>query len=275
VSLIRKLAIIIVTMASMSVGHADLVWSIDLHDPAGVVGPSRILFINGTLTNSLSSTENLGVIGGFVGVPPGFDYEVGGFASIPNGYLSRWGSDGAFAPQFEGVNLAPGMSFDFEFMRFTPDASVAPGNSYSTWLQFQLFEASSSRPMIGTSFDSVSWTVVNEQVVGIDIKPGKDPNNIKASSRQKIFVAILTAGSFNALDVNFETVAFGPNGATELRGRAKVKDVDRDGDMDLLLRFDTQDTGIACGDTEATLTGMTFGGEAIAGTDTIVTTNCP
>jgi len=44
--------------------------------------------------------------------------------------------------------------------------------------------------------------------------------------------------------------------------------------VDLLLHFNTQDTGIQCGDTAATLTGMTFAGEAITGTDAIVTTNC-
>lgn len=264
-------------MAGVSVAQADLVWSIDLHAPTGVVGPSRTLFMNGTLTNLPASTENLGVIGGPAGVPAGFDYEVGGFASTPTGYLFNWEPDGAgsFIKQIEGVNLAPGMSFDFEFARLMPSTSVAPGDSYAASLQLQLFAAPRPGPMIDSSSDSISWTVVNEQVVGIDVTPGKDPNNIKPPSRQRIVVAILTAGSFNAVDVNFETVAFGPNGATESRGRAQVKDVDRDGDMDLLLHFDTRDTGIACGDTEATLTGMTFNGEAISGTDSIVTTNCP
>jgi hypothetical protein len=129
----------------------------------------------------------------------------------------------------------------------------------------------------GGSWDytlSFHVTSVTEPVT-IDIKPGKTPNRINPASRQKIAVAILYTESFDATQVNWETVEFGPDGATEFHGRSRVKDVDRDGDMDLLLHFDTQDTGIACGDTEATLTGETFSGDAIAGTDTIVTMNCP
>jgi hypothetical protein len=44
--------------------------------------------------------------------------------------------------------------------------------------------------------------------------------------------------------------------------------------MDMVLHFDTQYTGIACGDIEATLTGETFDGQAISGTDAVVTVKC-
>jgi hypothetical protein len=50
--------------------------------------------------------------------------------------------------------------------------------------------------------------------------------------------------------------------------------IDTDGEMDMVLHFDTQDTGIACGDTEATLTGETFANRLISGADPIVTVNC-
>ena len=53
-----------------------------------------------------------------------------------------------------------------------------------------------------------------------------------------------------------------------------MKDVDDDGDMDLLLHFNTQESGIACGDSEATLTGELFSGEPISDTDAIKTVNC-
>ena len=48
-----------------------------------------------------------------------------------------------------------------------------------------------------------------------------------------------------------------------------------DGDLDLMLHFSVVETGIMCGDTEVTLTGETSGGEAIAGSNSIRTVECP
>ncbi|MCH7622283.1 MAG: hypothetical protein IH870_10335 [Chloroflexi bacterium] len=51
-------------------------------------------------------------------------------------------------------------------------------------------------------------------------------------------------------------------------------DYDGDGDLDLILHFNTEDTDIQCGDTEASLTGETFIGQPILGTDAIQTVGC-
>jgi probable HAF family extracellular repeat protein len=110
--------------------------------------------------------------------------------------------------------------------------------------------------------------------VRIDIKPGSKKTRINLRSKGNIPVAILSTESFDATQVDWETVTFGPDGATESHGRSHVEDVDRDGDMDVLLHFDTQDTGIQCGDTEVTLTGETFDGQSFTGSDAIETVNC-
>lgn len=108
----------------------------------------------------------------------------------------------------------------------------------------------------------------------IDIKPGSYPNSINLSSKGEIPVAILTTDTFEATQVNWASTLFGPNGAIESHGRAHVRDVDEDGDMDMVFHFNNQDTGIQCGDTEATLTGETFGGQAFVGTDAIKVVKC-
>ena len=69
-------------------------------------------------------------------------------------------------------------------------------------------------------------------------------------------------------------MAFGPSGAVNGQRSIGIEDVDGDGDLDLVLHFLTQETGIACGDTEASLSGTTFDGSAIQGSDSIKTVGC-
>jgi WD40 repeat protein len=111
--------------------------------------------------------------------------------------------------------------------------------------------------------------------VEIDIKPWSDPNGINLKSKGVIPVAILTTDDFDATTVNPLSVEFGPGGATEAHGKEHIEDVDIDGDLDLLLHFRTQETGIECGDSEAVLTGETFDGQTIIeGVDYVNTITC-
>jgi hypothetical protein len=123
---------------------------------------------------------------------------------------------------------------------------------------------------IGIFFDSFSIALQ----VAIDIKPGEFPNSINPRSQGVIPVAILTTDTFDATTVDPLSITFGPNGAIEAHGRGHIEDVDGDGDDDVVLHFRTQETGIQCGDTSASLTGETFSGQAIQGSDSIVTVAC-
>jgi hypothetical protein len=113
--------------------------------------------------------------------------------------------------------------------------------------------------------------------VVIDIKPGSDTNPINCRSSTGIIpVAILATDLFDATRVDHTTVRFGPDEAMEVHQNPHgpirhEEDVDGDGDLDLLFHFRFSETGIQCGDTEATLTGTTYDGQAFSGTDHIRT----
>ena len=110
--------------------------------------------------------------------------------------------------------------------------------------------------------------------VTIDIIPRKAANRVNVNKKGSIRVAILSDAGFDASTVDTATVAFGTSGAGVVHVGGHIDDVNSDGFNDLLLHFKTPDTGIACGDTSASLTGTTFGGQAIQGTDSLVAFPC-
>jgi len=113
--------------------------------------------------------------------------------------------------------------------------------------------------------------------VDVDIKPGGDPNSINLNSGWVIPVAVLTTGDFDATTVDPSTVCFGDAEApaerdcSEKHATGHIEDVDADGDQDMLLHYETAQTGVDPGDTQACLTGETLDGTAIEGCDTIRT----
>jgi hypothetical protein len=119
----------------------------------------------------------------------------------------------------------------------------------------------------------VTYAAACCQCPHIDIKPGSDPNSINLRSQGVIAVALLThPDGFNAvLFADPATITFGPNHATPVHPGGHIEDVDNDGDMDRLFHFNTQETGIQPGDTEATLYGTTFGGSNFQASDDIRT----
>jgi hypothetical protein len=115
-------------------------------------------------------------------------------------------------------------------------------------------------------------------VVPIDIMPNDAGNNINlvAGPGAGFNVAILSVGEFfdAPSQIDALTLKFGPRQAN-IWGIPRVRDSNGDGVDDLVVRFLTQQTGIACGDTSASLSGRTVNSQSISGLDAVNTFNCP
>lgn len=122
----------------------------------------------------------------------------------------------------------------------------------------------------GNSATATQTVTVKPLPISIDIKPGSFPNSINPNSKGVIPVAILTTSNFDTSTVDASTVKFGSAQAV----KSSIEDVDNDGDLDMILHFNTETTGIACGQTSAILTGQTLDGIPIEGSDSIKTASC-
>jgi len=204
------------------------------------------------------------------------------------------------APSITGVIIEPDPASTDSTLEATPQGWYdADGDTEGYQWQWQKYNTDTSTwedipGATGNTFDSSNF-ILNDQIkvictpddgtdtgdpveatisisilsydAGIDVKPGSDENPINLKSKGVIPVAIYTTEGFDATTVDIETVKFGPNEAPPVH--FAYEDIDDDGDIDLILHFRTQATGIAEDDTEVTLTGVTDSGTAFTGTDVI------
>jgi len=130
-------------------------------------------------------------------------------------------------------------------------------------------------------FDLDAVAVLNQRlIVTMDVKPADPDNNIDPDSTEVIPVAVLSSSvadgdaiDFDATQIDPSTLLFGYTEATNVSTPVN-SDVDGDGNTDMTVGFNTQDTGILCEDTETVLLGETLGGEVFSATDFITTSEC-
>ncbi len=125
---------------------------------------------------------------------------------------------------------------------------------------------------VGAAYAFDLSALVQPLEVAIDLKPGNRRNVINPAKKGRFWVAILSGEAFDALQVDPGTVTLGSGAAKP--DRFRIKDVNRDRLPDLMLRFRTPDVGLQCGDTEVELTGETYAGAIVIGTDAVKTVGC-
>ena len=151
-------------------------------------------------------------------------------------------------------------------------------NSGFTHLGFRLHDPSwsglASQGQVFFTRSSLDVSVLPELSADIDIRPGTGSNPFNPKSNGVISVAILTTSQFNATQVNASTVRFGATGTEAASVHTVLTDVDRDGDIDMVVHVRSQETRIRCGASSAVLKGQTFSGEAFRGQGGVRTVGC-
>lgn len=149
--------------------------------------------------------------------------------------------------------------------------------------EFAFVGVKSRRGIVAVRMDTVGGAAQNEGLVDvasadvfrirIDVKPGNAQNPVNCKSRGKTKVAILSEPGFLAPQhVDVASLRFGATGEEPSLAFCKAgKDENRDGLPDLTCHFHT-DVAAFCsvpGSEEAILTGVTFDGAPIEGSDSI------
>jgi uncharacterized delta-60 repeat protein len=134
--------------------------------------------------------------------------------------------------------------------------------------------------LTGEAVVTVRLTDVNENArVTIDIEPEDRRNRINLRSGEAISVAIFSTADFDARTVDVASLRFGRTGQEnsllrDRHGRIKfdLKDVNGDGRLDLVVRFEADMTGFRVGDTRGYLTGRLTDGTAFSADDAVSVT---
>lgn len=112
------------------------------------------------------------------------------------------------------------------------------------------------------------------QGVPLSIQPGIATKAIDPNSSGTVSASVLSRNQFDAATIDPSTVHFGETGQEAVPLDWVLQDVNGDGRNDLLLHFRISDIGISCWTNVVSVTGRTFGGGSVRGSQSIITRNC-
>jgi hypothetical protein len=192
------------------------------------------------------------------------------FGALGSGCISPWYSDPIYLtePHFE-MPIQSGTN--------TAQTACIPPGTYYFYSKVNVTEPWGCE---GRSLSSDAYEVHVYAVpcgIGVEIVP----NKINPYGRGVIPVAILGSEDFSIADIDVTTIRFGPAGAAcrhdltdEWTCNEHVEDMNLDGFLDLMTHYRAEDTGIACGDSSATITGSGLDGTPFVGIDYFETVGC-
>ncbi len=225
---------------------------------------------------SLASRDRGVGLGVYVGSEDTYLYLLDGTGSLIDRFETHSGIGGGNYPGNPGIHTSPSIADadgDGKLEIFFYDWGTGSAHGGNT---FWAVEDSGSNVALyaiewgNFRLDNKRTGYYETLLTPIDIKPGSFPNSINPDSKGVIPVAILTTDDFDASMVDASTVKFGPGQAAMVHTDAHLEDVDGDGDIDMVLHFMTEDTGIKAGDTMACLGGKTTDRKPFAGCDSVV-----
>jgi len=186
-------------------------------------------------------------------------------------------------PVVSGSNIAwfGGAAPDYSLDVYFHDGSAVSRVSNLGFSMYGGLDISGSN-VVWASFDGNDYEIfLAQNVLVYNTRLEIIPDTINPRSRGVIPVALLGSEEFDVADVDVFTLRFGPDEASTAHDLTDgwiysehLQDVNLDGYMDLITHFKTQDTGIVCGNAEATLSGRLLDGMAFEGTDTFRTVGC-
>jgi uncharacterized repeat protein (TIGR01451 family) len=153
--------------------------------------------------------------------------------------------------------LAPGEWATVTYV-VTPTAPGALANSASV----------SSREFDPDWTDNTAVAIVAVRAQ-VDIRPGNPQNPINLRSGGVVPIAILGTAGFDAGGIDIASLRFGPGSAPARLQGARVQDVNRDGQADLVVNVQVEGSGLSGGDTQACVEGLTRNGRAFRGCDVV------
>jgi hypothetical protein len=168
-------------------------------------------------------------------------------------------------------------TYSIEFDPGDPGCCGYDGSPTNNTIRVMLEDWAGSGGVSGDAFfDNIRLRLASI-VVDVEIIPKR----INPYARGVIPVAVLGSENLDILQIDVTTLGFGPAEAScrhdltdEWTCNEHVEDMNLDGFLDLMTHYRAEDTGIACGDSSATITGSGLDGTPFVGIDYFETVGC-